>query len=96
VMQKQNTIKLNKIILYDRSQAQELGKAISKSDSSKIIIDFSGVDFISRAFADEWLNVLEKVKQKKTVIIRHIKQNPKKMIQVVRKKRREINKQLYD
>ncbi len=95
-MPKQNTIKLNKTAFFDRSQAQEVGEAIRQINSSKIIVDFFGVDFISRAFADEWLNVLGKVTSKKTVTTRNLKPDVKKMIQIVRKKRRKINKQVSD
>jgi anti-anti-sigma regulatory factor len=93
-MQKQKIIILNKIIFFFRDQAKELGEAIRKANFSEVMIDFSGVDFISRSFADEWLNVLEKITSKKTVVIRHAKPEIKKMIQIVRKKRQEINKQL--
>ncbi len=93
-MQKLDTIKLNKIIYWDRGQAQKLGKEIGRIKSNKVTIDFSEVVFVSRAFADEWLNMLEQIPPKKNVVLRHIKPDGKKMIQIVKKKKSEIRKQL--
>jgi len=93
-MRKPNGIRLDKIVYYDRGQAQELGKLIRRNKSGKVVIDFSNVVFISRAFAEEWLNVLDKVSLEKTVVVRNLKTDPRKMIQLVRKKRREIHTQV--
>lgn len=93
-MQKSKIIRLDKTVFFTREQAKKLGAAIRKNRMSKVIIDFSAVHFISRAFADEWLNELEKTKSKKTVSIRHANPDIKKMIQVVKRKKNEIRKQL--
>ena len=92
-MQKHKIIKLDKIVLFSRQQAKKLGTNVRRARVSKVIVDFSTVYFISRAFADEWLNELEKTKFKKIVSVRHANPDIKKMIQIVRKKKNEIRKQ---
>lgn len=47
--------------LYTRSRASELRSYISK-DADTVTLDFEGVNFISRSFADELCNIIDDIK----------------------------------
>ncbi|MDA2935986.1 STAS domain-containing protein [Patescibacteria group bacterium AH-259-L05] len=63
-----SSIHFTKKQLIFRSDAQKLFQRINrkiKQDGARhIVIDFSGVDFFSRSFIDEFLNGLNKFKKK--------------------------------
>ena len=55
------TIKLNTIYsadLYTRSRASELRTCINK-EATEIVLDFEGIGFMSRSFADEVCNIVD-------------------------------------
>ena len=55
------TIKLNTIYsadLYTRSRASELRACINK-DATEVTLDFEGIGFMSRSFADEVCNIMD-------------------------------------
>lgn len=54
-------IKLNTIYsadLYTRSRASELRSCINK-DATEVVLDFEGIGFMSRSFADEVCNIVD-------------------------------------
>lgn len=61
-------IQIEKKYLFFREDAKNLAEYIYKKNrenKSKIIfLDFSRVDFMSRSFADEFLNILSELKMK--------------------------------
>ena len=55
------TIKLNTIYsadLYTRSRASELRACINK-DVTEVTLDFEGIGFMSRSFAEEVCNIIQ-------------------------------------
>ncbi len=57
-------IKLNTIYsadLYTRSRASELRSCINK-DATEVVLDFEGIGFMSRSFADEVCNIVDDCK----------------------------------
>ena len=57
--EKAKIIRPDEIIAKDltlRESADRLFEALNSSKENKIIIDFSKTEFMSRAFADEYLN----------------------------------------
>lgn len=55
------TIKLNTIYssdLYTRSRASELRTCIDK-EATEVVLDFEGIGFMSRSFADEVCNIMD-------------------------------------
>ena len=93
--EKVKIIRLDKIIAKDltlRESADELFKVLNSSKENKIIVDFSKIEFMSRAFADEYLN--EKQKTTKSITEKNLKTNVKKMFSIVeasRKRKRTLN-----
>ena len=81
----EKTIKIERKNLIFRDQAQNL---LNKK-KEKICFDFSKVDFISRSFADELLEIMEK---KKNIKIININSDIKKLLSVVKKSRKDILK----
>ena len=49
--------------LYTRSRASELRSRI-QSDANKVTLDFDGIGFMSRSFADEVCNIIDDMKDK--------------------------------
>lgn len=59
-------IKLQEIYcadLYTRSRASELRSCINEN-ADEVIIDFEGIGFMSRSFADEVCNIMDDMKDK--------------------------------
>ena len=90
----QQTIRISKKLLAFREDAMNIKKE-SKKISSDILIDFSEVHFVSRAFADEFLNVIEEIKAEGKKI-NFIKMYPdvRKMLKLVKNGRKKIKKEL--
>lgn len=89
----ENSIKIKKKYLIFRSDINEVFKNITQKKN--IHLDFSQVKFISRSFADEFLNAVNELKTKKAVIkIINLKPQFKKLINRVRKTKEEIKKEL--
>jgi anti-anti-sigma regulatory factor len=86
------THKIKKTILFSREQAKELGEAIRKSRCHYNIIDLSEVHFVSRSFADEWLNIIKRISSDKSLTYKNMNPEIKKMIAVVKRKKQQINK----
>ena len=83
-------------LLAFRKDAIEIEKE-AKRVSSGTILDFSEVHFISRAFADELLNVLDRLKKEGHKIqLRKMRPALKGHIKTVEKTRREIKKELSE
>ena len=65
------TIKLNTIYsadLYTRSRASELRACINEN-ATAVALDFEGIGFMSRSFADEVCNIMDDNKEKTFVFI---------------------------
>jgi len=62
---------------------EEAKRLVRKIKSKNAILDFAKVEFISRAFADEFLDLISK----KSVKIKNIKPNLKKLFSIVRKQK---------
>lgn len=65
------TIKLNTIYsadLYTRSRASELRSCINE-EVTEVTLDFEGIGFMSRSFADEVCNIMDDNKEKTFVFI---------------------------
>ena len=93
--EKAKIIRPDQIIARDlslRESADRLFEVLDSSKENKIIIDFSKIEFISRSFADEYLN--EKQKTTKSITEKNLKTNVKKMFSIVeasRKRKRTLN-----
>lgn len=82
--------KTKKIVLKDlfgsavstRQAVEEISKELSKN-SSKTVIDFKGIEFVSRSFAHEFL----RFEDKNSVEVKNLYPDVKKMFQAVRKSR---------
>ena len=90
-------IKIKEKYLIFRTQAKSLANLILKkltySKDVKIAFDFQNVKFISRSFADEFLNILSRLSIKKKQFS-FLNLNPAvlKMINLVKKQRQKIKK----
>ena len=68
------TIQLNTIYsadLYTRSRASELRACINE-ESTEVTLDFEGIGFMSRSFADEVCNIMD---DNKNIIFKFINRN---------------------
>ena len=68
------TIQLNTIYsadLYTRSRASELRACINE-DATEVTLDFEGIGFMSRSFADEVCNIMD---DNKNIIFKFINRN---------------------
>jgi len=68
------TIKLQNIFgtdLYTRSRAAEIRSSI-KEQAEEVVLDFEGVNFISRSFADEVCNIIDDMNNKQFNFINQI------------------------
>jgi anti-anti-sigma regulatory factor len=93
-MKKDHVIVLEKKILLSREEAKNLEKEIRLHDSESVVIDFATVNFISRGFADEWLNVMSRIKPENKITFLNQKPSVKKMMQAVQKRKQKIRKEL--
>ena len=67
-------ITINTKLLAFRDQAKSLAKAAGQQKSPVLAFNFARVEFMSRSFADEFLNVLTDLKaRKKTVALNALK-----------------------
>ena len=92
----------NKIILITkktpalREDALKIKKEAGQA-ASGITIDFSRVYFMSRAFADELLNVMEQLKtEEKKIHLKKMSPNVTKMLRLVKKQRNNIIRELRE
>lgn len=89
------TIEIKKEFISFRDEARSIQSGIEKKmkekSSEEIVLDFSRVMFISRSFADELLNVVEKFsKEKKKVSFVNIKPEVKKLLLIVKRTKEKI------
>ena len=88
------TIKMQNIFdahdLIIRSRASELLSYIN-ADANEVSIDFDGINFISRSFADELCNIIDDNKDKKFSFIGQIEE-VRTMILMVQEGRRQERK----
>lgn len=93
---KSETIYLEKQAIAFRDDAKEIEKLTKKvaKKYSIVYLDFSEVKFISRSFADELINVQEKLKEKGVSLrMKNTASNVRQMITLVRMTRRKILRQ---
>jgi len=89
-------IKISKRVLALRDDALKLKKKGARLSSS-VNIDFSEVYFISRAFADELLNVIESLQADgKKVHLKKMNPGVRKMLQLVKRQRKIIMRELKE
>ena len=87
------TIKLKNIYnadLFSRSRASELLSYI-KTGADEVVMDFDGINFISRSFADELCNIIDDNKDKKFSFAGQIEE-VRTMISMVQEGRRQERK----
>lgn len=87
------TIKLKNIYnadLFSRSRAAELLPYI-KANVNEVVMDFEGINFISRSFADELCNIIDDNKDKKFSFSGQIEE-VRTMISMVQEGRRQERK----
>lgn len=96
-------IKLNTIYsadLYTRSRASELRSCINK-DATEVVLDFEGIGFMSRSFADEVCNIVDDSKDIKFEFINRNKDVDAMMTKVAESRSQErkrgiSNAKMYD
>jgi hypothetical protein len=76
-------------LLMLRSSVAPLFRKIAKLTSSRVIFDFSGVEFMSRSFADEYL--AEKARCNKQIEERHVPDEAKLMMELVSRQVRKAS-----
>jgi len=70
-------------------------KKIKKEKIKTLYLDFSGVNFLSRSFMDEFLNILDDFKKKKLIIkIVNLKPQLEKFLWQIKKKKEKIRKEM--
>ncbi|NCO24942.1 DUF4325 domain-containing protein [Candidatus Parcubacteria bacterium] len=77
-----NFIPIKKRFLIFRDEAKEIEKMSKKISRDNVYLDFSNVDFLSRSFADELLNI---IKEKKGIKIVNLKPHLEKFFNIVTK-----------
>ena len=75
-----NFIPIKKRFLIFREEAKEIEKMSKKISRDNIYLDFSKVDFFSRSFADELLNI---IREKKRIKIVNLKPRLEKFFKIV-------------
>lgn len=88
-------IPIQKKYLFFRKEAKLIFKEVIKKKEvpQNVCVDFGKVDFFSRSFIDEFLNITSNLKDKKVrVVIQNLKPRLKKMMYRVQKTKTEIQK----
>ena len=91
-------IKIQKKYLVFREEAKKLKKILNqelkKSDAKSIFLDFDNVNFISRSFTDQFLELLVSYKAKHINIkLINLKPSIEKIIKLVKKRKEKIKKE---
>ncbi|MBT9151323.1 MAG: hypothetical protein DDT40_01514 [candidate division WS2 bacterium] len=86
-----NFIPIKKRFLIFRDEAKEIEKMSKKISRDNVYLDFSNVDFLSRSFADELLNIIE---EKKRIKIVNLKPHLEKFFKIVTKTKEKTKKPL--
>ena len=87
------TIKLKNIYdadLFSRSRASEL-HSYFKTNINEVVLDFDGINFISRSFADELCNIIDDNSDKQFSFVKQIEE-VSTMISTVQESRRQERK----
>lgn len=88
-------IKIEKNFLVLRDEIKDILRKISQANSSQIVIDFTRVEFISRSFADELLNLVAELENKgMQVKLSRLNPNLRKMLQIVKNTKKEIKSKI--
>ncbi len=82
-----NFIPIKKKFLIFRNEAKEIEKMSKRTSCQDIYFDFSMVDFVSRSFADELLNIFQ---EKKEIKIINLKPHLEKFFKIVKKTKGKI------
>jgi len=72
-----------------RKAIRLINQNVSFSDNENVVFDFKGIEFISRAFADEFIHFVHKQKMKARFV--NTNSNIREMLQVVEKNRSRRN-----
>ena len=84
-----NFIPIKKRFLIFREEAKEIEKMSKKISRDNIYLDFSKVDFFSRSFADELLNI---IREKKRIKIVNLKPRLEKFFKIVTRTKEKTKK----
>jgi anti-anti-sigma regulatory factor len=84
-----NLILIKKRFLIFRDEAKRIARIAKKRPKQNICFDFSKVDFISRSFADELLNIIA---SKNKIKIVNLKPHLKKFLNKIEKTKKTIEK----
>lgn len=92
---KKNAITIEKRYLLFRKETKNILRKIQSKKAKSISLDFSKVNFMSRSFIDELLNVIS-APQNKKLTIRIINLNPrlKKFLTQVKQRKKTIQKEI--
>jgi len=86
-----NLVPIKKRFLIFRDEAKEIEKMTKKRSRDNVYLDFSNVDFLSRSFADELLNIIE---EKRRIKIVNLKPRLEKFFKIVTKTKQKTKKAL--
>ena len=81
-----NLVPIKKRFLIFRDEAKKISKRVPSQD---VYLDFSKVDFISRSFADELLNIIE---EKRRIKIVNLKPRLEKFFEIVKTTKQKAKK----
>ena len=84
-----NFIPIKKRFLIFRDEAKEIEKMSKKISRDNVYLDFSNVDFLSRSFADELLNIIE---EKKRIKIVNLKPHLEKFFKIITRTKEKTKK----
>jgi anti-anti-sigma regulatory factor len=82
-----NLIPIKKRFLIFRDEAKGIKRMSKKIARQNIYLDFSKVDFISRSFADELLNI---IREKERIEIVNLKPHLEKFLKIVKKTKEKV------
>ena len=82
-------IPIKKRFLIFRDEAKEIEKMSKKISRDNVYLDFSNVDFLSRSFADELLNI---IREKKRIKIINLKPRLAKFFRIVKDTKEKTKK----
>ena len=88
-------INIQKKHLFFRKDAQAILRRVltNKKAPLNVYLDFSNVAFFSRSFVDEFLNIIDELKERKiSVAIHHLNPRLEMMMSHIRKTKTEIQK----
>jgi len=84
-----NLVPIKKRFLIFRDEAKKIDRMSEKTSSQNIYFDFLNVDFISRSFADELLNI---IREKKRIKIINLKPHLAKFFEIIKNTKEKTKK----